>query len=456
MHRIEIPWRSPLDAFAPLARRAGAVLLHGGERASDAPWSFVAAEPRSIIERRQRETRVDEVLTDLSPFEALRRAHLDRRLPSAPPPEAPFMTGLIGFAGYECAPFVEPGAPTLRSPYETPDFWFGAYDAVAAFDRRRRRAFVVGRAQATAARFAAMIGDDGAGGTAADGAMALIGSNFTKDDYCAAVDEIIGRIRRGDLFQANISQRLTLAPEFPVDPFDLFRNASARSSAAFGAFLSFGDAAILSLSPERFFRVEAGVSGARIIRAEPIKGTRPRSDDPAEDARLLAALTSDAKDRAENIMIADLTRNDLSRICDDYSIREEAICEAVSHASVHHLVSRISGRLRDDVNAVDALTTMFPCGSVTGAPKVEAMRVIADIERSGRGPYCGAIGYMDDRGGADFSVAIRLAIAEGGKFIVPVGGGITLRSDPQAEYDETLDKAAHWLRLPGPRERRAS
>ena len=142
-------------------------------------------------------------------------------------------------------------------------------------------------------------------------------------------------------------------------------------------------------------------------------------------------------------------RNDLSKICEDHSIQEEAICEAVTHASVHHLVSRISGVLRPGLGAVEALAALFPCGSVTGAPKVEAMKVIAALENSGRGPYCGAIGYMDDAGDADFSVAIRIAIVEKNRLSIPVGGGVTLRSDPGAEYEETLAKARQFLRIAG-------
>lgn len=450
MVQREIEWRSPLAAFAPLAQRDGAALLHGGDAAEAAQWSFIAAEPARRIECRNGVTIVDGEPVERSPFDALRALHAERRrADDGGSAAAPLRTGLIGFAGYECGRFVEPSAAGPASPYRIPDFSFGAYDAIAAFDRRKRYAFVSGRTKAAAERLETLLGGDAEKEQVLAHSFAFRGSNFSRDDYRAAVAEVVERIRSGELFQANISQRICAAAHTTIDPYALFRLASATSSAAFGAFLQHGASQILSLSPERFFVVTRNGDARLAIVAEPIKGTRPRGATREDDERLLNELIADPKDRAENIMIADLTRNDLSRICEDHSVREEAICEAATHATVHHLVSRISGVLRRELNAADALAAMFPCGSITGAPKAQAMKVIAEIERSGRGPYCGAIGYIDDRGGADLSVAIRLAIVEGERMAIPVGGGVTLRSDPQAEHDETLAKARQFLRLVG-------
>jgi para-aminobenzoate synthetase component 1 len=222
-----------------------------------------------------------------------------------------------------------------------------------------------------------------------------------------------------------------------------------KSSAGYAAFLPGREGAVLSASPELFFRIEPSSGGGARIVAEPIKGTRPRGATPEEDAALAAALLADPKDRAENVMIADLTRNDLSRICRDGGVREEAICALATHAGVHHLVSRIGGELLDGVDAAAALRALFPCGSITGAPKIEAMRAIAEIEGEGRGPYCGAIGFIDDAGASTFSVAIRTAVAERRsaalRLSLPVGGGVTLRSDSDAEYEETRTKARGLL-----------
>jgi para-aminobenzoate synthetase component 1 len=444
----EIDWRSPLAAFAPLAGAAGAILLHGGARAEGARWSFIAARPARQIAYRDGSTTLDGAPDPRSPFELLRAFHEERRIAVDVDCGAPLISGLVGFVGYECAQLLEPAAAGPPSPYRIPDFWFGAYDAVAAFDRARERAFLFGRTRADVADLESSLGreDEAAGGFAPGPVRA--DANFSQRDYEAAVADVIERIRDGELFQANLSRRIDVAASRPIDSYGLFCAASAQASGAYGAFVQMGEAQILSLSPERFFIVRRAAPGLSILAA-PIKGTRPRGSNAAEDSALRAALAQDPKERAENIMIADLIRNDLSRVCADHSIREEAICEVETHATLHHLVSRIGGVLREGCGAVEALTALFPCGSVTGAPKVQAMKTIAAIERGGRGPYCGAIGYIDDRGGADLSVAIRLAVIDGQTASMPVGGGVTLRSDPAAELAETLVKARHFLALFG-------
>jgi len=446
MEKCEIDWRSPLVAYAPLADSDGAILLHGGDAAPEARWSFIAAAPKRTVVVRDGETFIDGAASALSPFQALSAMHHERRSTAFRGPSPPLVSGLLGFCGYECGQYGEPGAVGPPTPFSLPDFSFAAYDAIAAFDRRSRRACVFGQTAAAVEELACMLGDE----DLAPPLQAQIDrpvSNFSPDAYRAAVSDLIDKIRNGDLFQANISQRFAAQVREPIGAFDFFREVARDSSSAFGSFFAIDGVAVVSQSPERFFSVAPDGEKRLRITAEPIKGTRRRGERNEDDNRLLAELIADPKDRAENIMIADLTRNDLSKICEDGTIREEAICEAVTFATVHHLVSRISGRLRDDVNAADALFALFPCGSITGAPKVEAMKTIASIEQTGRGPYCGAIGYIDDRGGADFSVAIRLAIIEGRRLFVPVGGGVTLRSDPATEYEETLTKARQFLRL---------
>lgn len=441
----EIQWREPLAAFAPFAREPQAVLFHAGDAAEGARWSIIAVRPSSTIERRDGVTYFDGAASALSPFEALAKWHKIRRRPlTADAP--PFLSGLAGFAGYECGAILEPAAPGPAGPGRSPDFLFGAYDAAVSFDRLARRAFVSGLDDRAADALEADLGSEFTETEIAP--LHFAGSNFSAAHYRDAVSEVIRRIADGAVYQANISHRLLFKSDEEIDALSIFRCALTRSSAPFGAYLNAEDMQIVSLSPERFFSVSHD-RGASIIRAQPIKGTRPRGATPAEDEALARALLTSAKDRAENVMIADLTRNDLSRICADGSIREEAIAALQSHATVHHLVSTISGALSEGLTAPDALAALFPCGSITGAPKVEAMRTIAAIEGAARGPYCGAIGYIDDRGGADFSVAIRTALVSGRRVELPVGGGVTLRSDPEAEYQETLDKAAWFLRLAG-------
>ena len=441
----EIAWRDPIAAFAPLSVQAGAVLLAAGAKAAGGRWSFLCARPSSIVEARHGETTVDGAGVPHSPFEALQFLYEQRRR-GADGLSPPLLSGLVGFAGYECGALLEPRGGGPASKGASPDFHFAAYDALAAFDRQARRAFVAAPSRSVAQAFEESLGTERLEAKAAP--LHFAGSNFPPSRFRAAVCAVIDRIRDGAIYQANISHRLMFRSDEAIDGYSLFSQALAGSAAAHAAFLNLGASQIVSLSPERFFSITPDAQG-RVIRAEPIKGTRPRSVAPEEDDALARALENSAKDRAENTMIADLTRNDLSRICADGSIREEAICERMSLVTVHHLVSKISGRLREEVSAPAALGALFPCGSITGAPKIEAMRTIAAIEGVARGPYCGAIGYIDDRGGADFSVAIRTAIVEGRRLELPVGGGVTLRSDPDAEYQETLDKAAWFLTLAG-------
>ncbi len=442
----ELAWRAPETAFAPFAGRAHAHLLHSGPAARDGAWSIIVASPSEIVSAADPAFAAD-------PLAALRARIAP---PASDMSEAdlaafPFVSGLIGFAGYEAARFVEPSLRLPASPLALPDLAFGRYEAAAAFSRRRRRAWIVGRDARACARLrdaleAGHAGVD-AGRCAAPSAFGAAASNIAPDAYRAAVAGVIEDILDGEYYQANLSHRLSARAQRAFSSYDLFRVMARDSDADFAALLQYPEGDILSNSPERFFRIDLTPAGEQRIVAEPVKGTRPRGRTPAEDARLAEDLFSDQKDRAENVMIADLMRNDLSRICRDRSICEEAICELRSYANVHHLVSRISGVLRPGANAVDAFAALFPCGSITGAPKLAAMEAIARIEGVGRGPYCGAVGYIDDRGNADFAVAIRTAVTTPDRrcLVAPVGGGVTLQSSPCSEYKETIDKARDTL-----------
>lgn len=440
----EIDWRAPTDAFAPLAGAPWAGLLHAGEGAREAGWSILVAFPARRLVGRGGAAFLDGTRIDATPLAALRALSDARRIDPATAAlaDAPFASGLVGFIGYEMGGALEPTAAGPASPFALPDMAIGAYDAAAIFDRKSRRCFVAGRDRSAVDRLADALGRAPTPSRLLP-EIRRLSSNFSAAGYERAVAEVIERIRDGALFQANIARHIRAESDGTIDAFAVFQRV-AQGDAPLAAILQYGEGAVVSNSPERFFSLRREEGDWR-VRAEPIKGTRPRGRDPEEDAALARALLASLKDRAENVMIADLTRNDLSRVCRDGSIREEAICALASHETVHHLVSRVSGLLRAGLGAVDVIESLFPCGSITGAPKVEAMKTIAAIEGVGRGPYCGAIGYIDDRGGADFSVAIRTMIVEGGAAILPVGGGITLRSIPQAEYDETETKARGLL-----------
>lgn len=262
--------------------------------------------------------------------------------------------------------------------------------------------------------------------------------------YARKVRDIRRRIARGDVFQINYSHKQSASFSREgrlLDRLPWYEALSAR----FGALIDLGGIGVLSMSPELFLELD----GDRLA-TEPIKGTRPRLHDPERDAAMLEELKADPKDRAENIMIADLMRNDLAKVCRDGSISEPVICGTRTLPAVHHLYSRIEGQIREGLRFADALEAAFPCGSVTGAPKLAAMKAIAELEGEGRGPYCGAVFYRDSERGAA-SVAIRTAIIdnENANLDVRSGGGVTSLSDPHAEYDEAVDKGYLYRLLAG-------
>jgi para-aminobenzoate synthetase component 1 len=260
-------------------------------------------------------------------------------------------------------------------------------------------------------------------------------SSFTRDGYLKAVERVREYIFAGDIFQANLSQRF----EAPLteSPWALYRRLRGRNPAPFAAFLDFPGVAVLSASPERFLRVDA----AGQVETRPIKGTRPRGVGPEHDAALGQALAESPKDRAENLMIVDLMRNDLSRVCAPGSVRVAELYALEQYATVHHLVSTVVGQLAPGADALDLLRAAFPGGSITGAPKLRAMEIIAELEPSRRGVYCGSIGYWSVTGELDTSIAIRTAVARNGRVYFNAGGGVVADSDPADEYQETLDKA---------------
>lgn len=280
-----------------------------------------------------------------------------------------------------------------------------------------------------------------------------LSSNFTDESFSEGVAEIVARICRGDSFQVNLAQ--TLTHPATCSAAELYCRLRATNPAPYAGFFDAGDYQIVSSSPEGFLQVRLDEFGVSEVVTRPIKGTVRRSDDDDEDARLGEALLGSEKDRAENVMIVDLMRNDLSRVCTDDSVEVTGICELEKYQRVQHLVSTVRGRLRDDCDVSDLLAACFPGGSITGAPKVEAMQTIAALERRPRGAYCGSLGYVSLSGSADFNILIRTIThwpsiesdPSGAMWEFPVGGGITAKSIPDRETEETWIKAASLLEV---------
>jgi para-aminobenzoate synthetase component 1 len=364
----------------------------------------------------------------------------------------PFIGGAVGFVGYDIGARLE-RLPPRKTPAFPVDMAFGLYDTVAVFDRVEKTAWVIstGLPETDEARRAAraevraealvkalgpatlpMVPGPTAGVWTADLSQAA---------YERKVEAVIAYIRAGDIFQANMTQRWIM-PRPALRDFDLYRRLRSLAPAPFAAFLSFGDdAAIMSATPERFLSVDT----TGLVETRPIKGTRPRGATPHEDRRLADELVASAKDRAENLMIVDLLRNDLSRVCAAGSVSVPALCALESFAAVHHLVSTVTGRLRPECDAIDALAACFPGGSVTGAPKIRAMEIIHELEPVARGPYCGAIAWLGHDGAMDSAIVIRTLIRAGDTLMAHAGGGIVADSAPRHEYAESLLKAGALL-----------
>lgn len=267
-------------------------------------------------------------------------------------------------------------------------------------------------------------------------------TDFSRAEYCAMVEKAREYIAAGDIFQVNLSQRFSISAK--QDPWEVYKRLREINPAPMAAFLNFGDMAVVSASPERFFKVTG-----RIVETRPIKGTRPRDGDRLLDQRWRNELWNSEKDRAELVMIVDLERNDLGRVCRPGSVWVPELYRIEEYATVFHLVSTVLGELEPDKGLMDLLAATFPGGSITGAPKIRAMEIIEELEPVRRGIYCGSIGYLGFDGDADQNIVIRTLVFSGGKIYFQVGGGITIESVPDAEYLETLDKALALVRALG-------
>ncbi len=261
--------------------------------------------------------------------------------------------------------------------------------------------------------------------------------------YAAAFEAVQRQLRLGNSYETNLTFRSTVESDAPA--IDTYRRLRRMSPAPYAAFVQHHGLSVLSSSPERFVSIDAD----RRIETRPIKGTTARCADPVADAEAAERLRSETKFLGENLMIVDLLRNDLSRVCEVGTVQVTDLMHVESYPTVHQLISTIEGRLRDDVTTVEAVRALFPGGSMTGAPKERTMRVIADIEQSPRGVYAGAIGWLDDDGRADLGIVIRTLVHRDGRYVLGTGGGITVRSDVDEEYAEASWKVAQLLRSLG-------
>jgi para-aminobenzoate synthetase component 1 len=474
IHEI-ITQQTPEALVEQLRGETGVVLLRSALfDSSQARYSFVAARPfltfRSFGSRCELIYSADEKHVQFgNPWQAL--DGLMARYELLDEVDMPFpLGGCFGYWGYDLKNFVEPRLPRRAvNDLELPDCHVGFYDALVAFDHRLDKTWIIstglgreGQRKEDRARWQVAYWEerlnrleiDHAGEkeniehrtsnterrmTDADGGgRILVASNLSRESFIAAVERAQRYIRAGDIYQVNLSQRLQA--EWRGSGWDFFQQLAAVSPAPFSAFIDCGEFQIASSSPELFLRL----SGSHIL-TRPIKGTRPRSMDPDRDAQLTYELQTSPKEMAELVMITDLLRNDLGRVCEYGSVQVPELVRLERYPQVQHLVSTVEGRLRPGVPHFAAFASCFPGGSITGAPKIRAMEIIDELEPVTRGPYTGALGYLGFNRESQLGIAIRTAICRDKTAWFHVGAGIVADSVPAAEYEETMAKARGFL-----------
>lgn len=348
--------------------------------------------------------------------------------------EIPFLGGAVGYFSYDLCHFTERLPSTAIDDIDIPDCCLGFYDEIVAIDHLKNKCYVIAsepKGRASSLPLASL-------GVAPrnDADNHGLKCNFTKEDYIAAIKRAKEYIRNGDIYQVNLSQRFET--NLAMSPFELYKKLRDINPAPFACYLGFDAAKVIGSSPERFLKVDAK---NRLIETRPIKGTRPRGREATQDNKLREELMASPKDRAEHIMIVDLERNDLGRVCDYGSVEWSEPFALEGYSTVFHLVSTVRGVLKKGTEALDCLKACFPGGSITGAPKIRSMEIIDELEPTKRAVYTGAVGYLGFNGNMDTSIAIRTFISKGDKLYFQVGGGIVADSDAETEYQETLDKA---------------
>jgi anthranilate synthase component 1 len=434
---------TPVSAFAKLRGNQPAFLLEsveGGENVSR--FSFIGCNPRKILKAKA---------GDADPLKAI-EAELARHRPVEVPGLPPFTGGAVGYLGYEFIHSVEPTVPlAARDELGVPVMWFMLCDSVLAFDRAHQTLRLIVNAHIN--------GDPGAAYDAAcaelrrmqealarpsplapatlgePGAVQVPPGNFTKAAFEKMVDDSKEFIRAGDIFQVVLSQRFS--QPFDRTPLDLYRALRTVNPSPYMFLLDAGDFALVGASPEVHVRLTG-----RKVEIRPIAGTRPRGKDADDDVRLEKELLADEKEKAEHLMLVDLARNDIGRVCAYGSVKvpEFMVIERYSH--VMHIVSQVEGQLASECSAMDLMRATFPAGTVSGAPKIRAMQLIASMEGSQRGTYAGALGYFSYNGNLDSCITLRTALVKDGTIHIQAGAGVVADSVPAMEYQETVNKAS--------------
>lgn len=448
------------EVYARFAGEADSVFLDSAmDIQGMGRYSFIARDPflvftseGSIVSIRDAAGRS---VQEGSPFEILKEL-LNKYRTDKVAEYPPLAGGIIGYFGYDMGSLLERISGGGKEDRDVPDCCVGFYDTVIIFDHYEGKSYIgstgfpeieeekrLCRANERSNELLELLK-----GTCSlplpkqPTAQGMYTAAFTKDSYCEMVQKAIDYIGAGDIFQVNLSQRFSAKLTGP--PFDLYRFLRYSNPAPFASYLNFPEVVVASASPERYLLLKGN-----LLETRPIKGTRPRGIDKKSDDRLREELLNSEKDRAELVMIIDLERNDLGRVCEYGSVRVPDLIRLEEYPTVFHLVSTVIGRLPQDKDIINVIMASFPGGSITGAPKVRAMEIIEESEPVRRGIYTGSIGYIDFNGDADLNIVIRTFVIKDEQAYFQVGGGIVADSVPEHEYQETLDKARALLRALG-------
>lgn len=437
---FEIPYIEPERAFSVFSEDDGSIFLDSSDKNSPhSRFSFIGFSPMETIIHRNGKTEIKtsefELMFRENPFQVIEKRLNTWRdiIKISNKSSLPFTNGAVGYFSYELARFFEKLPNLARDDMNVPDMAIGIYDQVLGFDLKKKKTY-----------FCVIANDSKSADARLNRVNAKL-NNFkhhipnshrpewsrhkTRAEYKDDIQTVINYIHSGDVFQVNLTQKFTTeVPEY-FNAYSHYLSLRKVNPAPFSAFFRMSDVVLSSSSPERFLKV----SGDQ-VETRPIKGTAPDNEDAS---KLLASV----KDRAENTMIVDLLRNDLSKVCLANSVQVPELCVVESYSGLHHLVSSVTGTLKPGKTSLDTLAACFPGGSITGAPKIRAMEIIEELEPTRRGAYCGSIGYIGLDGTMDMNIAIRTLVYKGNQISLSVGGGIIADSDLESEYQETLVKA---------------
>ena len=403
-------------------------------------YSFIGLNPYKKFISKGRKVLIDnEVYNDVDPFEELEKLMDSYKLNIIS--DIPFVSGTIGYFSYDIGRMLEKLPDTSSERFSIPDSMFIFFDNVIIFDLQNKKTYITGIGQIEEAKksilkIEKLLKDykEYEGARVEGESSNTFFSNFDKEEYEKSVSMLKDYIRDGDVYIANMTRQIWC--DNKDDPFKIYEKLRSSNQAPFSAYMNFKDFQIISSSPERFLSITDG-----LVQTRPIKGTRPRGKNHEEDEKNKNELINSEKDKSELLMIVDLERNDLSKVCRPNSVKVTELFKIEEYATVFHLVANIEGKLKESVSSVKCIRECFPGGSITGAPKIRAMEIIEELEKLKRNIYTGSIGYFDLRGNSDFNIVIRTIVKKENKAYLGVGGGITWESIEEDEWFETIDKA---------------